>query len=125
MLVYLHTVLYLCNLRSRRFLFCLFVCLIFSFLLRPCNLLGYSPTKLLATHSSYYGLAGKIIYSLQISEEASIVSSLKLKSHVIYENRMHLASSSFVKGSSISISPLSSFKKSVSGTGSCKKRGKS
>ena len=40
---------------------------------------------------------------------------------MIYENGMHLASSSFVKGSSISISSLSSFKNSVSDTGSCKK----
>ena len=61
------------------FFVCLFV--FFSFPLRPCNLLGCSPTKPSATHSSYYGLAGKIVYSLQISKEASIVSSLKLKSH--------------------------------------------
>ena len=66
----------------------LFVCLFvffscFPFLVRPCNLLGCSPTKPLATHTSYYGLARKIVYLLQIPRKArvktSIVSSLKLK----------------------------------------------
>lgn len=61
----LRMMLYLFNLRRIPFSFCLFVCC-FPFLVRPCNLLGCSPTKQPATHTGYYGIACKIVYSLQI-----------------------------------------------------------
>ena len=82
MVVLLRKVLYLFHLRSRPFPLCLFVfCLPFP--VRPCHLIECSPTKPPATHTSYNGLACKIVYSLQIPKKArvktSIVSSLKSK----------------------------------------------
>lgn len=59
----------------------LIVC--FPFPVRPCLLLECSPTKPPVTHTSYNGLACKIVHSFQIPKKArvktSIVSSLKSK----------------------------------------------
>ena len=79
--------LHLFNLRSRPLIpFLLFICL-FVVLHSPYGLateeLECSSTKPPATHTSYYGLACKIVSWLQIPRKArvktSIVSSLKLK----------------------------------------------
>ena len=59
----------------------LIVC--FPFPVRPCLLLECSPTKPPVTHTSYNGLACKIVHSFQIPKKArvktSVVSSLKSK----------------------------------------------